>query len=208
MNQHQKKVSIIITADQKSAAQIAPLAIRAAQENCWSTDFLHVDPNISAASNTTSRLQTCTNLKEALRKSKHSTIIVLDESALIDADQWRWAEKQLDHAPVQCIYWPGESPARRLTKLLIWFFSLLSRLLFKHPVSALMPTAIFIDNQATIIDAIVDCTLRLTHTNNSTWKIVSAIRLDASIRTQFHPASPAVPLQSQLNGNLLSLIHI
>ena len=208
MNQHQKKVSIIITADQKSAAQIAPLAIRAAQENCWSTDFLHVDPNISAASNTTSRLQTCTNLKEALRKSKHSTIIVLDESALIDADQWRWAEKQLDHAPVQCIYWPGESPARRLTKLLIWFFSLLSRLLFKHPVSALMPTAIFIDNQATIIDAIVDCTLRLTHTNNSTWKIVSAIRLDASIRTQFHPASPAVPLQSQLSGNLNRTVKV
>ena len=202
MNQPLKKISIVITAGQESAAQIATLATRAAEENRWSTDFLHVDPSLPAASDTNSRLPTCTNLKEALRKSKHSTIIVLDDSALIDADQWRWAEKQLDHAPVQCIYWPGESPARRLTKLLIWFFSLLSRLLFKHPVSALMPTALFIDNQTSTIDTIVDCTLRLTHTNNSTWKIVSAIRLDASIRTQFHPASPAVPLKNQLSGDL------
>jgi len=202
MNQPLKKISIVITAGQESAAQIATLATRAAEENRWSTDFLHVDPSMPAASNTTSRLKSCTTLKEALKKSKHNTIIVLDDSALIDADQWRWAEKQLDHAPVQCIYWPGESPARRLTKLLIWFFSLLSRLLFKHPVSALMPTALFIDNQTSTVDAIVDCTLRLTNTNNSTWKILSAIRLDASIRTQFHPASPAVPLPNQLSGDL------
>lgn len=202
MNLHSKKVSIVITAGQKSAAQIATLATRAADENRWSTDFLHVDPSISAASKTNARLQTCTNLKEALLKSRHSTIIVLDDSALIDADQWRWAEKQLDHAPVQCIYWPGDSPARRLTKLLIWLFSLLSKLLFKHPVSALMPTAIFIDNQPSTVDAIVDSTLRLTHKNNSTWKIVSAIRLDAGVETKFHPASPAVPLANQLSGDL------
>lgn len=208
MNQPFKKVSIVITAGQKSAAQIATLATRAAEENRWSTDFLHVDPSISAASKTTARLQTCTNLKEALRRSKHGTIIVLDDSALIDADQWRWAEKQLDHAPVQCIYWPGDSPARRLTKLLIWFFSLLSRLLFKHPVSALMPTAVFIDNQPSTIDAIVDSTLRLTRTNNSTWKIVSAIRLDASIDTQFHPASPAIPLPNQLSGDMRRAVKI
>jgi len=208
MNQPFKNISIVITAGQESAAQIATLATRAAEENRWSTDFLHVDPSLPTASNTTSKLHTCTNLKEALRKSKHSTIIVLDDSALIDADQWRWAEKQLDHAPVQCIYWPGESPARRLTKLLIWFFSLLSRLLFKHPVSALMPTALFIDNQTSTIDAIVDCTLRLTHANNSTWKILSAIRLDAAIRTQFHPASPAVPLQNQLSGDLTRPVKI
>lgn len=202
MNQHFKQVSIVITAGKASATQVATLATRAAEENRWSADFLHVDPSIAADSNTTSRFQTCTNLKEALRKSKHNTIIVLDDNALIDADQWRWAEKQLDHAPIQCIYWPGEAPARRLTKLLIWFFSLLSRLLFKHPVSALMPTAIFIDNEVATIDAIVDSTLRLTHKNNSTWKIASAIRLDACIETKFHPASPAIPLQRRLGTDL------
>ena len=202
MIQRNKKVSIILTAGQKSAVQISALAQRAAEANHWSADFLHVDPTLKAPLNTPTITQTCTTLREALRKSKQDTIIVLDENALIDSDQWRWAEKQLDHNPVQCIYWPGDAPARRLTKLLIWFFSMLSRLLFKHPVSALMPTALFIDNQPNTIETIVDSTMRLTHTNNSTWKIASAIRLDACIRTKFHPASPAIPLPHQLSADL------
>ena len=201
MNQRFKEVSIILTAGQDSVAQIRDLADKAATENQWRADFLCVDPTLTGTATNTSKTQTCTTLREALRNSKHDTVIVLDENALIDADQWRWAEKQLDHNPVQCIYWPGDAPARRLTKLLIWFFSLLSRFLFKHPVSALMPTALFIDNQPHTIKTIVNSTMRLTHTNNSTWKIASAIRLDACIRTQFHPASPAVPLKRQLTAD-------
>ncbi len=201
MNQRFRKVSIVITAGREHAAQITDLADKAAKENQWSADFLRIDPTLSAETTTPQRSQLCTTLREGLRKSIHDTIIILDDNALIDADQWRWAEKQLDHNPVQCIYWPGDAPARRLTKLLIWFFSMLSRLLFKHPVSALMPTAIFIDNQPNTIKTIVNSTMRLTHTNNSTWKIASAIRLDACLRAQFNPASPAVSLPRQLSAD-------
>ncbi len=201
MNQPVKKISVVITAGSDSASQIATLATRTAEENRWSADFLHVAPDAPAASNISSRWQRCGSLSEALRKSKHNTIVVLDEAALIDADQWRWAEKQLDHAPVQCLYWPGDAPARRLTKLMIWFFSFLSRLLLKHPVNKLMPTAIFIDNQTSTIDAIVKATAGQNRADNAIWKTVSAIRLNAPITVQFHPASPAGPAATQPNWN-------
>lgn len=192
MNQPVKKISILITASLDAANRIATMATSALEENQWDGQFLHIDPTTCESVDRPARLQHCSDLDDALKKSSHSTVILLDDRALIDADQWRWAEKQLDHTPVQGIYDPRKPTARWVTKILVWFYSLLSRLLIKHPVNRLTPAALFIDNRHATIDAIIRSISHLPDQGVATWKVVSAIRLDGCLQIRLNPASSSV----------------
>ena len=197
MNQTRKTFSIIILSGAAHASQIAHRAIEAMRENDWEGQFLHVDTAFESLKDEqevgNEQFISCRNFSLALRKSKHDTIVVLDDQALVDADQWRWAEKRLDQEPLQCLYRPSDPPTRKTTKALFWIYSIIARLILKQPTNALTPAVLMIDNQRSTIDALVESCHLLKGRDQVIWKIISLVRFDDAAQTRVNLAMDSYP---------------
>ena len=174
MKSQVKHVALIISADDTTTDQIIKRSAPILAENHWRAEVIQITPETTSKDNTNHKQRAC--LADGLRAAESSTVILLDENALLDADYWRWAEKRLDVQPVQCLHGPP-APSRGISRLLKGAHNLIARSLLKHGGNQFTPSVTFIDNQSATINEVIEAFTHLPAGEQSGWRLMSALKM-------------------------------